>query len=729
MVGLLESQVKMKRIGLILLCGIAVSAAAAKNSHDKHESVDLGLSVRWATTNVGARKPSDYGAYYAWAEVTSKEFFSSGNYRYGNGEPYTKYELREWCSTYDGRKKLAPGDDAATANWGNGWRMPTKKEMEELIACCTWEWTTVNGVYGAKVYSKADGLEDQYIFLPASGCMDGNEPLDRGDNVQFWTSNPNGVSAYHCKMFKVDDPEDIPLNMFSNRCLGMTIRPVRSLEENDFKSISLGSDIDMAVGGTNLIKVITTPEHPVDGGIFTWETSDPAVVTVTETGMVTAMSAGTCCVTARIGNMESVCRINVTIVEPEAVDLGLSVLWSSANVGALTPYEPGGMFYKDETEPYEWLLEKGWRLPTYTEYEELEHMTHSNWRYNVKMADSLGMECYCYWRFSEMTEYEDRSIVIVDLEDYYGEDTYYPFYFRVTADGSEPSDFDYDMKRNPLLPVRLVRDYRPGDVTREPSIMVFDENVCIEPGEVRVEYALAQPGMVADNTMIEWVSSDARVATVKDGVITAVSAGMCTVTASYGGASTSCSVTVVKPGSGQSDYQYVDLGLSVKWATANVGSTPENVYGETYQYGKPMLDIHDYIERNRYNIDSDTADVASFNWGGDWRLPSSEEMQELIDSCDWAMDESGGIKGWRVTSRKEGYADRSIFLPYRNSYANYMCGDIAMDWSKEYTRCASLYITESPAIVSDSSGKSKKVHYLIQEPNRTNSYYVRPVRP
>ena len=717
----------MRRIVLILLCGIAVSAAA-KNSRDRHESVDLGLSVRWATTNICARKPYDYGNYYAWAEVESKDFFSSGNYKYGNGEPYTKYEPREWYPTKDGRKVLEPEDDAAVANWGNGWRMPTKKEMEELIKCCTWEWTTVNGVYGAKVYSKADGLEDQYIFLPASGSIDGNEPLDRGSNVQFWTSNPNGISAYHCNVFKVDDPEDYSFKLYSNRCLGMPIRPVRSLEENDFTSISLGRDIDMAVGGTKLIKVITTPEHPVDGGIFTWETSDPAVATVSETGMVTAMSAGTCCVTARIGKMEAVCRINVTIVEPEAVDLGLSVLWSSANVGAATPYEPGGMFREGETAPFEWLLDKGWRLPTYTEYEEMEHETHSNWRYNVKMADSLGMECYCYWRFSEMPEYEDRSIVIVDIEDYYGEDTYYPYHFQVTADGSEPGDFDYDMKRNPLLPVRLVRDYGQGDVTREPSVMIFENDICIEPGEVRVEYALAQPGMVTDGTKIEWVSSDARVATVTDGVITAVSAGKCTVTASYGGASASCNVTVVKPGSGQSDYQYVDLGLSVKWATVNVGSTAENVYGDTYQYGKPILDIHEYVNSDRYNLDTDTADVASFNWGGDWRLPSKQEMQELIDSCDWVREECDGIKGWRVTSRKEGYTDRSIFLPYRNSYANYMCGDIAMDWSKEYTRCASLYITESPAIVSDGSKREKK-HYLMQEPNRTNFYYVRPVHP
>lgn len=719
--------IKMKRIILSLLCVIAVSAYT-KNTRDRHESVDLGLSVRWATTNIGARKPYDYGAYYAWAEVESKEFFSSGNYKYGNGNPYTKYESREYYPKYDGKKVLEPEDDAAASIWGNGWRMPTRKEMEELIAYCTWEWTTVNGIYGAKVYSKADGLEDQYIFLPASGSMDGNEPLDKGDYVQFWTSSLNGASAYNCKMFRTDDPEDIPLNMFSNRCLGMTIRPVRDLGENDFSSISLGSDIDMAVGGTKIMKVITSPQHPVDGGIFTWETSDPAVATVSETGAVTAMSAGSCSVKARIGQLEAECRINVTIVEPEAVDLGLSVLWSSANVGALTPYEPGGMFREGETAPFEWLLDKGWRLPTYTEYEELQHETRSNWRYNVKMADSLGIESLYYWKFSQMPGYEDRSIVTVDLEDYYSEYSYYSYEFRMTADGSEPGDFDYDIKRSPLLPVRLVRDYRPGDVTVEPSIMITDNEVYLEPGEIRVEFALAQPGMVTDGTRIEWVSSDSRVATVKDGVITAVSEGKCNVTASYFGASTSCNVTVVKPGSDQSDYRYVDLGLSVKWATVNVGSTAENIYGETYQYGKPMLDIHEYITRNTYDIDADTADVASFNWGGNWRLPSKQEMQELIDSCDWAMDECDGIKGWRVTSRKEGYTDRSIFLPYINSSASYMSGDIALDWSKRNTSCASLYITENPISVSDGSSKRKKVYYRIQEYNRANSYYVRPVQ-
>lgn len=204
-------------------------------------------------------------------------------------------------------------------------------------------------------------------------------------------------------------------------------------------------------------------------------------------------------------------------------------------------------------------------------------------------------------------------------------------------------------------------------------------------------------------------------------------------------------------------HESVDLGLSVRWATTNIGARKPYDYGAYYawaeveskeffssgnykygngnpytkyesKYGKPMLDIHEYITRNTYDIDADTADVASFNWGGDWRLPSKQEMQELIDSCDWAMDECDGIKGWRVTSRKEGYTDRSIFLPYINSSASYMSGDIALDWSKRNTSCASLYITENPISVSDGSSKRKKVYYRIQEYNRANSYYVRPVQ-
>ena len=148
-----------------------------------HEYVDLGLSVKWATCNVGASSPEDYGDYYAWGETTTKSEYTSEN-----------------CTTCD--KKL--GDiggkaqyDVARAKWGSSWRLPTKKECEELIANCNWKWTTQNGEKGYKVTSKKNGNS---IFLPAAGWRGGTSLYNRGAYGFYWSATPyegNAVSAYY----------------------------------------------------------------------------------------------------------------------------------------------------------------------------------------------------------------------------------------------------------------------------------------------------------------------------------------------------------------------------------------------------------------------------------------------------------------------------------------------------------------------------------------------------
>ena len=143
--------------------------------------VDLGLSVKWATCNVGANAPEQYGDYFAWGETMPKR-------------RYTEKNSLTYCKTMgdiSGNVKY----DAATANWGGDWRMPTKEEMQELIDKCTWTWTTQNGVKGYKVTSK---VNSNYIFLPAAGCIEyGNKNYNLGE-VEYWTSTPssrwNGVA-------------------------------------------------------------------------------------------------------------------------------------------------------------------------------------------------------------------------------------------------------------------------------------------------------------------------------------------------------------------------------------------------------------------------------------------------------------------------------------------------------------------------------------------------------
>jgi hypothetical protein len=137
-----------------------------------HVAVDLGLSVKWATCNVGAEKPEEYGDYFAWGEVEPKEKYDWTTYLYckGNRTTMTKYcndSNYGYNGFTDNKTVLDPEDDAATVNWGGAWRTPTSAELTELREQCKWTWTTQNGVNGYKVV----GPNGNSIFLPAAGYM------------------------------------------------------------------------------------------------------------------------------------------------------------------------------------------------------------------------------------------------------------------------------------------------------------------------------------------------------------------------------------------------------------------------------------------------------------------------------------------------------------------------------------------------------------------------------
>lgn len=158
-----------------------------------YEYVDLGLSVKWATCNVGANGPEEYGDYFAWGEVEPKDEYNWGTYKWCNGN-YNTYTLTKYCTnnyydTYDGKSTLELADDAARANWGGSWRMPTKEEQYELYYNCKWEWTTQNGVEGYKVTSKKKGYTKNSIFLPAAGYRSGSSLSSVGSNGSYWSSS------------------------------------------------------------------------------------------------------------------------------------------------------------------------------------------------------------------------------------------------------------------------------------------------------------------------------------------------------------------------------------------------------------------------------------------------------------------------------------------------------------------------------------------------------------
>ncbi|MBQ0103940.1 MAG: hypothetical protein KBS99_07205 [Prevotellaceae bacterium] len=161
-----------------------------------HEYVDLGLSVKWATCNVGAVYPEDSGDYFAWGETEPKNRFEWGTYKWCNGssKSMTKYCTNLLCGTVDNKTVLDPKDDAAHVNWGGDWRMPTKAEQDELRNKCTWELTTQNGVNGYKVTSNINGSS---IFLPAAGYRGSSRPVGVGSSGRYWSSSLYSSNSYN----------------------------------------------------------------------------------------------------------------------------------------------------------------------------------------------------------------------------------------------------------------------------------------------------------------------------------------------------------------------------------------------------------------------------------------------------------------------------------------------------------------------------------------------------
>ena len=153
--------------------------------------VDLGLTsgTLWATMNVGAKKPEQYGNHYAWGETEPKEYYALSSYKWYDttSQEYKKYYYSYATQTID-RVNLDPEDDAAYVHqdWGKEWRMPTQAQLDELIRECDWEWKALNGVNGYIVSSKKSG-NDNRIFIPAAGYWEGSGVSGTTTGCYFWT--------------------------------------------------------------------------------------------------------------------------------------------------------------------------------------------------------------------------------------------------------------------------------------------------------------------------------------------------------------------------------------------------------------------------------------------------------------------------------------------------------------------------------------------------------------
>lgn len=196
----------MKKIVFLLTFVCAMAGFASAQTYNGHAYVDLGLpsGTLWATCNVGASKPTDYGNYYAWGETKTKTSFFEENYSF-YGTPST----------------LPLYSDAANASWGGAWRMPTKSEFDELMSYCNWNKTS-DGFY-------VTGPNGRSIFLPAAGNAGGRQYAFAGF---YWSSTIDAKETkaafalffyeftFETTLRRIKEVDEVP------RWIGFTIRPV-----------------------------------------------------------------------------------------------------------------------------------------------------------------------------------------------------------------------------------------------------------------------------------------------------------------------------------------------------------------------------------------------------------------------------------------------------------------------------------------------------------------------
>ncbi len=226
-INIKEGETVEENTVLVEAVSYSYSVAEARTTESNgHDYVDLGLpsGLKWATCNVGASSPEQYGDYYAWGEIETKGEYSNENSK-ARGKSIGDISGN---SNYD----------VARAKWGGKWRMPTMEELEELNSKCTWQWTTQKGINGYKV----TGPNGNSIFMPAAGCREGSSLSSAGEYGYYWSSTPDDSNYFDCLLIFSSSYHDVDM---SPCLLGLSVRPVlgnqnESNRVNGYEYVDLG---------------------------------------------------------------------------------------------------------------------------------------------------------------------------------------------------------------------------------------------------------------------------------------------------------------------------------------------------------------------------------------------------------------------------------------------------------------------------------------------------------
>lgn len=324
---------------------------------DGYDYVDLGLSVNWATCNVGASKPADRGSYFAWGETETRDSFSYESYKFYDGDgKYSKYCLPTHSDPYkygvpDGKYELDREDDAARVKWGDGWRMPSYGDICELVKNCSWEWSDDFKSTGAPGWIGTSKKNGKTIFLPYAeiNARDEDRALVSEYGCGYWSSSITyGSDVAQALHLNSDEIEAMEVRVRRN--MGLLVRPiVDNICEVNFYAVTPYDTVFIETDYVKAGQSVSAPHLPkIDGYVFVeWSESlsnvqsDMNIYAIYEAKPKIALS-----VSGNLGGYDY-------------VDLGLlsGLKWATYNVGAANVEEPGEYFAWGEITPkndYAW---------------------------------------------------------------------------------------------------------------------------------------------------------------------------------------------------------------------------------------------------------------------------------------------------------------------------------------------------------------------------------------
>lgn len=701
--------------------GMAVRPVCASDTWSGVEpkvGVDLGLSVYWATCNIGASRSEQYGKYFKWGETEPKRYYDWATYKWAAGSTttITRYNNIESYGTVDNVCVLYPEDDAATMLWGEGWRMPTLDEFNELVTKCSWTWGTQNGINGYYVTGN-----NNTIFLPAAGSYGANFKGEKGDAGYYWTSYLY-TDQPDCSWSLAFNQEGVDGYCATGRAVCAPIRPVSSKSTTpDFSEVfdyyeNIGEvqksdDIYIIVTDyiDNKIKYVQDPRIIKDP----LNTSNKCIVLSTNPGPYANYDTYLRIFSGSSFNKGQVVKLSMK-VRADNNQNSNAVTINSSSMEYMNSFE-SPVFTTKWTEYIAFI--------TITNYEEsvfgidLSYLQNGNNCYfddiTLTVVEPNNFTYYDYYACKSGIILND-NVSIIAKGDYYSGEPHYNEIPRVTDDPfdasnkciiiqTQPSAGTYSNYETECF-ISLSEAPEPGSTVTVSMRIRADKpwttTALIQrgPGDYSRGSTFSPPTFTTkwENYSFSFVTNEnERTVSI-----------LCS---KYEDSNNLYFDDISVQIEGYHDY--VDLGLSVKWATCNLGASRPEEYGDYYAWGEtePYYEpgyaqedpqahwksgytkgydwtSYSYTTSNdkfsKYTGSDDSYatsgtadgkttldaadDVAHVKWGGSWRMPTMAEQEELLSNCDWEWVDnfkSTGVAGCLVTSKVSGYTDRSIFLP------------------------------------------------------------------